>query len=73
MSSEKKNEKLLFAKENYMIMLLGVAFLIIGFLTMLSDKEPYGFGFKGITLGPILLMVGFIIEFVAIFYKPKSE
>jgi len=40
---------------------------------MSSDGEPYGFGFLGLTLGPLVVMLGFIIEFVAIFYKPKSD
>lgn len=56
-----------------MIMLAGVLTLIIGFFIMSSDGEPYGFGFMGLTLGPIVVMIGFIIEFVAIFYKPKNN
>lgn len=51
-------------------MLVGVLVLVLGFFLMSIDSEPYGFGFLGITLGPIVVMVGFIIEFVAIFYKP---
>ncbi|WP_258099013.1 DUF3098 domain-containing protein [Marinoscillum pacificum] len=65
--------KFAFQKANYMIMLAGVLTLIIGFFIMSSDGEPYGFGFMGLTLGPIVVMIGFIIEFVAIFYKPKNN
>ncbi|MFY0606695.1 MAG: DUF3098 domain-containing protein [Cyclobacteriaceae bacterium] len=64
--------KFAFKKANYIIMLAGVLTLIIGFFIMASDGEPYGFGFLGLTLGPIVVMLGFIIEFVAILYKPKS-
>ncbi len=53
-------------------MLTGIGVLIIGFFIMTLDKSDYGFGFLGITLGPIVVMVGFIIEFFAIFYKPKK-
>ncbi|MEY3416852.1 MAG: hypothetical protein RL711_1300 [Bacteroidota bacterium] len=70
MAEEKKNN-LLFGKENYLLMLAGIALLMIGFLIMMSDKEQYGFGFMGITLGPIVLMSGFIVEFFAIFRKSK--
>lgn len=65
-------EKLAFKKANYLIMLAGVAVLTIGFFIMTLDKEDYGFGFLGITLGPIIVMIGFIIEFFAIFYKSKK-
>jgi hypothetical protein len=70
MAEEKKNN-LLFGKENYLLMLAGIALLMVGFLIMMSDKEQYGFGFMGITLGPIVLMSGFIVEFFAIFRKSK--
>lgn len=62
-------EKLAFKKTNYILMLVGIGVLIIGFFVMTLDKEDYGFGFLGITLGPIVVMIGFIIEFFAIFYK----
>ena len=65
-------EKLAFKKTNYILMLVGIGLLIIGFFIMTLDKEDYGFGFLGITLGPIVVMVGFIIEFFAIFYKSKK-
>ena len=69
--SEKR--KLAFEKANYMIMLVGVVVLILGFILMTMDTEPYGFGFMGLTLGPIVVMLGFLIQFVAIFYKSKSK
>ncbi|WP_425390904.1 DUF3098 domain-containing protein [Ekhidna sp.] len=69
--SEKR--KLAFEKANYVIMITGVIVLAIGFIIMTMDTEPYGFGFLGLTLGPIVVMLGFLIQFVAIFYKPKSN
>ena len=65
-------EKLAFKKTNYILMLIGIGVLIVGFSIMALDKEDYGFGFLGITLGPIVVMIGFIIEFFAIFYKSKK-
>lgn len=65
--------KLPFNKTNYTIMLIGVALIFVGFVIMSLDNEPYGFGFLGITLGPIIVVSGFVIEFVAIIYRPKSE
>ncbi len=68
-----ENKNLPFGKMNYIIMLVGIAALIIGFYLMTMDSEPYGFGFLGITLGPIIVVSGFVIEFIAIFYKSKEE
>ncbi len=61
-----------FQKANYLIMLGGVLMLVLGFIIMGADSEPFGFGFFGITLGPIVVMTGFVIQFVAILYKPKN-
>lgn len=54
-------------------MIVGLVVLAIGFLIMSSDSKPYGFGFLGLTLGPIVVMLGFLIQFIAILYKPKKE
>ncbi|MEO9805084.1 MAG: DUF3098 domain-containing protein [Reichenbachiella sp.] len=65
--------KLAFQKINYMIMLVGVVVLILGFFIMTLDTEPYGFGFLGLTLGPLTVLLGFAIEFVAILYRSKEN
>lgn len=70
--SKTNNNPFPFDKANYLIMILGLGLLAIGFIVMASDKERYGFGFLGITLGPILLLLGFLVQFLAIFYKPKK-
>jgi len=66
-------DKLPFGKSNYILMLAGIATLIIGFVVMSLDQEEYGFGLLGITIGPIIVMMGFIIEFFAILYKPREK
>lgn len=67
--SEKK--KLAFGKSNYILMIAGILTLIIGFIIMTLDSEQYGFGFLGLTLGPIIVFIGFMIEIFAILKKPK--
>lgn len=71
MSSEKS--KLVFEKINYIIMLAGIFVLALGFFIMTQDSEPNGFGSLGLTVGPIVIFIGFVIEFVAILYKPKKQ
>jgi len=54
-------------------MIAGVLTLILGYIIMSLDQEEYGFGFLGLTLGPIVVMAGFIIELFAILHKPKQD
>jgi hypothetical protein len=63
--------KLPFGKKNYQWMIIGIVTIIVGFIIMSLDTEPYGFGFLGLTLGPIVVMAGFIMEIVAILHKPR--
>jgi len=65
-------EKLPFGKKNYQWMVIGLVALVMGFLIMSIDKELYGFGFFGITLGPIIVMTGFVIEIYAILHRPTK-
>lgn len=64
--------KLPFGKKNYQLMIIGVLTLVIGFIIMALDKTQHGFGFLGLTLGPVVVMAGFIIEIFAILHKPTK-
>ncbi len=66
-------EKMPFGKKNYQWMIIGLLALVLGFIIMSIDKEPYGFGFLGLTLGPIIVMGGFVIEIYAILYRPQEK
>ena len=65
--------KLAFGKKNYILMIIGIVVIGIGFFIMTIDKQTYGFGFLGITLGPVIVMSGFIVEFFAILTKDKNK
>jgi hypothetical protein len=65
--------KLAFGRKNYQWMIIGLITLVVGFIIMSIDKEPYGFGFLGLTLGPIIVMIGFIIEIFAILQRPEEK
>jgi len=64
--------KLPFGKKNYQLMVIGVLTLVVGFIVMSLDGEQHGFGFLGLTLGPIIVMAGFVIEIFAILRKPTK-
>lgn len=63
-------DKLPFGRKNYQWMIIGILTLVTGFTVMSLDNEQHGFGFLGITLGPIIVMAGFVIEIYAILHKP---
>ena len=64
--------KLPFGKKNYQWMIIGVVTIVLGFIIMSSDGEQHGFGFLGLTLGPIVVMAGFIVEIFAILHRPTK-
>ncbi len=61
-----------FGKNNYQLILIGIGVILLGFILMSLDQEEFGFGFLGLTLGPIILFLGFMIEFYAILRTPKK-
>jgi uncharacterized membrane protein HdeD (DUF308 family) len=65
--------KLPFNKKNYQWMIIGVVTVITGFTIMTLDNNPHGFGFLGLTLGPIVVLAGFVIEIFAILLSPEKE
>ncbi|UII30505.1 DUF3098 domain-containing protein [Fulvivirga ulvae] len=68
-----KNNNMPFGRKNYMLMLAGLAVLVLGFVIMSLDSNPFGFGFLGLTLGPLIVFIGFIIEIFALLHHPKEK
>ncbi|MCW3090822.1 MAG: hypothetical protein JWP81_1891 [Ferruginibacter sp.] len=70
----------LFGKDNYLMMLAGLILLAIGFFLMAGGKsaDPTVFNDNDvysatrITIAPMLIIGGFIIEIFAIMKKPKE-
>ncbi len=69
-----------FDKNNYKWLLIGLAFLLVGYLLMIGggsddpDVFNYGmFNFQRLTLSPILLFIGYLIGIYAIMKKPKNS
>ncbi|MBC7447687.1 MAG: DUF3098 domain-containing protein [Hymenobacteraceae bacterium] len=60
-----------FGPRNYRLMFVGLAVLAVGFFLMTLGKEPYGFDTISLTIGPVLLVVGFIIQFFAILVRNR--
>ena len=77
---EKNNLDFAFKKQNYILLLVGVALICAGLLLMIgggsddptvfSDKI---FDWQRLTLAPILIAAGFIVEVFAIIHSPKKK
>jgi len=65
-------DKLPFGKKNYQWMIIGIIALVTGFTIMSLDQHLHGFGFLGLTLGPLIVMAGFILEIFAILHRPSK-
>ena len=82
MMNQKNKEiksEFLFGKKNYTIMLIGLAFIGLGFILMAgggSDNpeifNPEMYIFRRIRLAPALVLIGLGIEIYAIMTKPKK-
>lgn len=77
--SEGNTKIMPFGKTNYIIVLIGIAFILLGMILMIgggSDNpdvfNPKMFDFQHITLAPILVLIGFVVEIVAIFWRTKT-
>ncbi|MEO6683431.1 MAG: DUF3098 domain-containing protein [Ginsengibacter sp.] len=74
-----KEENVLFTKDNYKWMLIGLVTIAIGMILMVGGKSPDPnvfndheiYGFRRITLAPILIVGGLLIEVYAIMKKQK--
>jgi hypothetical protein len=75
-------EFFVFERINYIIMAAGIALMLIGYFIMVgggtdpNHPEIFNaaekYSFTRITLAPILILLGLVVEIVAIMYKPKE-
>lgn len=64
-----KKNALPFSKNNYTLMIIGIVLILGGFIIMSMDSAEFGFGVLGLTVGPLVVMSGFVVEFFAILKK----
>ena len=81
-ANPKQKEELItfaFTKQNYRLLIIGIAIMTLGFLLMIGggsdDPNVFSyeiFNFRRLTLAPILIIAGYIIEIFAIMKRPKK-
>lgn len=71
--------KFAIGRQNYKLLLIGFAIIVLGFLLMIGggSKDPNVFSneifsFRRITLAPIIVLFGFVFEIYAIMKKPSE-
>jgi len=84
MSKQNKNKNqdtvkpMLFGRENYKYLLIGLGFIVLGFILMSGGGSedpnvwnPAIFNFRRIRLAPMLILFGILVEIYAIMRKPR--
>lgn len=80
-SLKSQNKEFVMGKTNYIIMAIGFAIIILGFILMAGggSDDPKVFDAESlysarrITIAPILVLVGLAMQIVAIFIKPDTQ
>jgi len=69
----------LFHRENYIILFVGLAVLIIGYMLMAGGaqqpdewKPEEIYSFRRVTLTPVTVVIGYLIILYSILHKPKK-
>jgi len=62
-----------FLHVNKPIFFASIALIALGLILMYEDKEEYGFGTMGLTVGAIISAVGFLLPVAAIMLAKKEE
>ncbi len=79
-ANNNNENQMVLGKANYYLMLAGLALIIFGFILMSGGKseDPNVFNADEvysttrIVVAPIIVILGFAIEIIAVFYKSKK-
>lgn len=69
-----------FDRKNYTLLIIGLVAILLGFILMIGggsdDPDVFSdalFGFRRLTLAPILILGGYVIEIFAIMRRPETN
>lgn len=79
MAQEENSNGIVLGKINYILLAVGFAILIIGYVLLSGGKAPNPkvfstelFTTTRVTIAPILIILGFTIDIIALIIKPKK-
>jgi uncharacterized membrane protein HdeD (DUF308 family) len=72
-SSKRRNRSglLVFEKRNYLLLLVGVAFIVVGFTAMYLENQYQGF--VSLYVSPILIVGGYAEIIYALLWSPSDD
>lgn len=77
--SQSEKSTFAFGKDNYKMMLIGIAVVALGMILMIGgasdDPNKFSeeiFNFQRLTLAPIVIIAGYVVVLLAILKKPKE-
>lgn len=69
-----------FSKMNYILMLAGLGIMFLGYILMIGggSEDPNVFSdalfdTQRTTISPVMIIIGIVVEIVAIMYRPKAK
>ncbi len=76
---ENNGKEFAFGKENYIITIVGMVVILVGFVLMAGgasdDPNVFSeeiFSTRRITVAPLVVLAGFALEIIGIMYRAKS-
>jgi hypothetical protein len=80
MSTPTKKAPPIFRKFNYILMIIGIVILAIGYILLAGGGSedpnvfnPEIFNTRRVVIAPIVMLIGLVIGIVAIMYHPKVK
>ena len=73
-------DKFAIPKKNILYIIIGLIIMVLGYILMIGggtdDPNIFNdemFSFRRIVLAPVVILIGIIVEIIAIMYKPKDR
>jgi hypothetical protein len=67
---QRKSAKMVFVRKNYVLLLVGLGLVVVGYVIMRMENEVDGF--ISLYVAPLLILGGYLEVIYAIFYREKE-
>lgn len=66
-----RSSRMVFGRRNYLLLLLGIGLVVVGYLVMSLDNDVDGF--LSLYVAPLLILGGYVEVIYAILRRPEEE
>ena len=70
-NQQKNHAAMVFQRGNYLLLLLGIAIIVVGYVMMRTENEVDGF--ISLYVAPLIILGGYLEIIYAILWKPKKK